>query len=130
MKSINNVEEICKKAIVYTSRMYKYYDKNSKVDINNTIDLLEKLDCKLNKELINVKIIKKLYTPLMARVMVSEEFKEKVDENKKQKGKRVALKSETIYKGLLEIVKEAKIQLKKVDEDLIKMHKSRGSYNE
>ncbi|HEY8889403.1 MAG TPA: 6-hydroxymethylpterin diphosphokinase MptE-like protein [Clostridium sp.] len=119
LKSISSIEDICKKAIVYTSRMYKHYDKNSIVDINNVITCLDKLDYKLEKELIKVKSIKKLYIPLVARVMVSEEFKERIDENGKQKGKRVALKSESMYKGLLEIVKEAKIELKKVEENLI-----------
>ncbi|MPQ32558.1 DUF115 domain-containing protein [Clostridium estertheticum] len=119
LKSIKAIEEICKKAIAYTQKMYKYYEKKSLLDINNTITQLEKLDDRINKKLINVKSIKKLYVPLVARVMISEEFKEKVDENERQKGRRIALKSETIYKGLLEIVKYAKIELEKVKEDLV-----------
>ena len=119
LRSINSIEDICKKAIIYTSKMYKHYDKNLKVDINSTIMHLDKLDYKLDKELVNVKSIKKLYSPLVARIMVSDEFKEIPDENEKQKGKRVALKSETIYKGLIEIVKQAKIELKKVEKKLV-----------
>ncbi|MGK0469234.1 motility associated factor glycosyltransferase family protein, partial [Clostridium sp.] len=119
LQSIKTIEDICKKAIVITSRMYNHYDKNAIIDINSIIKRLNKLDCKLDKELKIVKSIKKLYSPLLARIMVSDKYKEKVDENEKQKGKRVALKSEAMYKGLLTIVKNAEIELEKVKEGLI-----------
>ncbi|NFS27798.1 motility associated factor glycosyltransferase family protein [Clostridium botulinum] len=118
LKSIKTIEEICKSAIVHTSNMYKYYDKNILLDINYILDKLDKLDNKLNKEMEKVRSIKKLYAPLVAQIMISDEFKEKKGEDEKEKGKRIALKSERIYKGLLEIMKEAKIEFEKVIKNL------------
>lgn len=119
LKSIAMIEEICKSAIVQTSRMFKYYDKNILVDINYILDKLDKLDSKLNKEIKKVQNIKKLYAPLVAKILISDEFKEKQGESEKEKGERIALKSEAIYKGLLEIMKEAKIEFEKVIDDLM-----------
>lgn len=119
LKSIGNIEEICRSALVQTSRMYKYYDKNVLVDINYILDKLDKLDFKLNKEVEKVQNIKKLYAPLVAKILISDEFKEKQGENEKEKGKRLALKSEAIYKGLLEVMKEAKIEFEEVLKNLM-----------
>ncbi|MBZ9636021.1 motility associated factor glycosyltransferase family protein [Clostridium sp. FP1] len=119
LKSIKTIEELCKNAIVDTSKMYKYYDKNILLDINYILDKLDKVDSKLNKEVEKVQSIKKLYAPLVAKIMISDEFKEKQGESEKEKGKRLALKSEEIYKGLLEIMKEVKIEFEKVAKDLI-----------
>lgn len=119
LKSIKNIEEICKSALVQTSRMYKYYDKNVLVDINYILDKLDKLDSKLNREVEKVQNIKKLYAPLVAKILISDEFKEKQGENEKEKGKRLALKSEAIYKGMLEVMKEAKIEFEKVLKNLM-----------
>lgn len=119
LNSIKNIEEICKSGLIHTSRMYKYYDKNILLDINYILDQLDKLDNKLNKEIERTQSIKKLYAPLVARIMISDEFKERQKESEKEKGKRIALKSEAIYKGLLEIMKEAKGEFEKVLEHLI-----------
>ncbi|MBZ9624576.1 DUF115 domain-containing protein [Clostridium sp. FP2] len=118
LKSIKNIEELCRNAIVDTASMYKYYDGNILIDINYILNKLDKLDFKLNKEVEKVQSIKKLYAPLVAKIMISDEFKEKQGESEKEKGKRLALKSEAIYKGLLEIMKEAKNEFEKVIEDL------------
>lgn len=119
LKSIGTIEETCKSALIQTSRMFKYYDKNILVDINYVFNKLDKLDSKLNKEIEKVQNIKKLYAPLVARIMISDEFEEKQGESEKEKGKRIAIKSEAMYKGLLEVMKEAKIEFEKVIEVLI-----------
>ncbi|MCB2288848.1 DUF115 domain-containing protein [Clostridium sp. CS001] len=118
IKSIENIEGICKSALVHTSRMYKYYDENILLDINYILGELDKIDSKLNKEVEKVQSIKKLYAPLVAKIMFSAELKEKQGESEKEKGKRLALKSEAIYKGLLEVMNYAKTEFEQVKKDL------------
>ncbi|MCS6131038.1 DUF115 domain-containing protein [Clostridium botulinum] len=119
LKSIKIIEETCKEGLVYTYRMYKYYDKNILLDINYILNQLDKVDSKLNKELEKSQSLKKLYAPLVAKIMISDSFKEKLGESEKEAGKRLALKSETIYKDLLDIMKEAKIEFEEVKKELI-----------
>ncbi|WP_252233968.1 6-hydroxymethylpterin diphosphokinase MptE-like protein [Clostridium sp. ZS1] len=119
LKSTKIIKEICGDALNQTSRMYKYYDKNILLDINYILDKLDKLDNKLNKEIEKVRSIKKLYAPLVAQIMISDEFKEKKGESEKEKGKRIALKSEAIYNGLLEIMNEAKFEFEEATKYLI-----------
>ncbi|WP_252255055.1 6-hydroxymethylpterin diphosphokinase MptE-like protein [Clostridium sp. ZBS12] len=119
LKAIKIIEEICKEGLVYTPRMYKYYDKNIILDINYILKQLDKVDSKLNKELEKSQSLKKLYAPLVAKIMISDTFKEKPGESENDTGKRLALKSETIYKGLLNIMKEAKIEFEEVKKELI-----------
>ncbi|KIL09027.1 hypothetical protein SR42_08645 [Clostridium botulinum] len=119
LKAIKIIEETCKEGLVYTYRMYKYYDKNILLDINYILNQLDKVDSKLNKELEKSQSLKKLYAPLVAKIMISDIFKEKLGESEKEAGKRLALKSETIYKGLLDIMKEAKTEFEEVEKELI-----------
>ncbi|MBY6836418.1 motility associated factor glycosyltransferase family protein [Clostridium botulinum] len=119
LKSIKITEQVCKEGIVYASRMYKYYDKNIPSDISYILNQLDRIDSKLNKELEKSQSLKKLYAPLVAKIMISDTFKEKPGESEKDTGKRLALKSETIYKGLLDIMKEAKTEFEEVEKELI-----------
>lgn len=118
LKAIKNAEEICNEALIQTSRMYKYYQKNILGDIDYILSRLDKLDSKLNKEIEKVQDIKKLYAPLVAKIMISDEFKENPMESEKDKGERLALKSDALYKGLLEIMKSAKIEFERVTKEL------------
>lgn len=119
LKSIKIIDQVCKDGIVYASRMYKCYDKNVPLDISYILNQLEKIDLKLKKELEKSQSLKKLYAPLVAKIMISDTFKEKPGESENDTGKRLALKSETIYKGLLNIMKEAKIEFEEVKKELI-----------
>lgn len=119
LDSFEIANNICKEALIYTEKLYKYYDENVLIDINHSLKKLDCLDNKLNEQLEKIRIIKKLNAPLISKVMISDEFREKQGENEKQRGKRISLKSETLYKGLIEILKEAKIELEKVKADLI-----------
>ncbi len=119
LKAIKIIEKTCKEGLVYTYRMYKYYDKNILLDINYILNQLDKVDSKLNKELEKSQSLKKLYAPLVAKIMISDSFKEKLGESEKEAGKRLALKSETIYKDLLDIMKEAKMEFEEVKKELI-----------
>lgn len=119
LKSIKITEQVCKEGIVYACKMYKYYDKNIPLDISYILNQLDKIDSKLNKELEKSQSLKKLYAPLVAKIMISDTFKEKSGESEKDTGKRLALKSETIYKGLLDIMKEAKTEFEEVEKELI-----------
>ncbi|NFT06903.1 MULTISPECIES: 6-hydroxymethylpterin diphosphokinase MptE-like protein [unclassified Clostridium] len=119
LKAIKIIEKTCKEGLVYTYRMYKYYDKNILLDISYILHQLDKIDLKLNKELEKSQSLKKLYAPLVAKIVISDTFKEKPGESDKEAGKRLALKSETIYKGLLDIMKEAKTEFEEVQKELI-----------
>ncbi|OSA93198.1 UNVERIFIED_ORG: hypothetical protein B2H98_14345, partial [Clostridium botulinum] len=119
LKSIKIIEQVCKEGLVYTSRMYKYYGKNIPLNISYILNQLDKIDSKLNKELEKSQSLKKLYAPLVAKIMISDTFKEKLGESEKETGKRLALKSETIYKGLLDIMKKAKAEFEEVKKELI-----------
>ncbi|NFI51967.1 motility associated factor glycosyltransferase family protein [Clostridium botulinum] len=119
LKSIKIIEETCKDGLVYTYKMYKYYCKNIPLDISYILNQLDKIDLKLNKELEKSQSLKKLYAPLVAKIMISDTFKEKPGESEKDTGKRLALKSETIYKDLLDIMKEAKTEFEEVEKELI-----------
>ncbi|KYH34807.1 hypothetical protein CLTEP_12720 [Clostridium tepidiprofundi DSM 19306] len=114
--AMDRVEILSFKAIKYTTMMYDYYDGKIFSNIDYIIGKLDKIDNELDIEVKKVKILKKLYVPLVARIMTDLTYKGKQDETEREKGKRIATKNRELYKGLNKIMKESK----KYIEDLIK----------
>lgn len=101
---VKEIKKLCNEGINYCQELYDYYDKNKKSNTKNVIKKLNKIDTQVNKNIEKIEFMKMLFSPIVAKVLMNETFKEKFNETETERNKRIFAKNINLYQGLIEII--------------------------
>ncbi|OEF97712.1 motility associated factor glycosyltransferase family protein [Desulfuribacillus alkaliarsenatis] len=95
-----------KEALKINQELLNHYNKQSKASINKSIKRLSKLEKEMLKTRENNLVINKIIHPVLIKLEISKDYKEKPNETDAQKMVRLSKFSIELYKGIIKAIDE------------------------